>query len=118
MRFSLRWLFGVITLAGIASTDCRVDGSRTRTSRVNAWWSTLDLPQPLPTGFRTHTRNTPGQPLFRRGGRAAGQGGTVALHVNALPLCGRLKRRRWESNPLQTALQAVAVPSGSSVRFI
>ena len=25
------------------------------------------------------------------------------------------QRRRWESNPLQTALQAVAVPSGSSV---
>ena len=27
-----------------------------------------------------------------------------------------LLRRRWESNPLQTALQAVAVPSGSSVK--
>ena len=26
------------------------------------------------------------------------------------------KRRRWESNPLQTALQAVAVPSGSSAQ--
>jgi hypothetical protein len=26
------------------------------------------------------------------------------------------QRRRWESNPLQTALQAVAVPSGSSVK--
>ena len=27
------------------------------------------------------------------------------------------QRRRWESNPLETALQAVAVPSGSSVRL-
>ena len=30
----------------------------------------------------------------------------------------RDQRRRWESNPLETALQAVAVPSGSSVVLI
>lgn len=31
-------------------------------------------------------------------------------------IIGYVKRRRWESNPLETALQAAAWPSGSSVR--
>ena len=42
--------------------------------------------------------------------------GRCAVGLVGIPMPA-FKRRRWESNPLQTALQAVAVPSGSSVMF-
>ena len=34
------------------------------------------------------------------------------------PLAWPYQRRRWESNPLEAALQAAAVPSGSSATFV
>src|SRR5436190_14332612 len=50
----------------------------------------------------------------RRGDSLARPGEPLAWRQTSLAC----KRRRWESNPLGAALQAAAVPSGSSVIFL
>ena len=60
---------------------------------------------------RFHVRNTRHQPLIPCAARRWPSDVKPLLVVS-------FKRRRWESNPLQAALQAVAWPSGSSVKQV
>jgi hypothetical protein len=58
------------------------------------------------------------QPAVRRSWRPSGEGLFQTLHISQKWSPNRQpvgQRRRWESNPLRTALQAAASPSGSGV---
>jgi hypothetical protein len=81
------------------------------TARSLIWCSTAEL-----TGLAT-----PGQNPCAEHAEPITATGRSGCREDRAPLDGRRQRslpsnrRRWESNPLQTALQAVADPSGSSV---
>lgn len=82
---------------------CRMDGNRTRNPQgFSLMLFPVELPQPMSSVVRTHSRNAPCRPVFNRDRRAAGRDDTVALLVNHSPLVERLKRRRRDSNPLDT----------------
>ena len=73
------------------------------TSRLTTWRSTTELPWLTRPSVRTHVRNTRRQPPHKRTEPRA-------------PLARPYQKRRWELNPLEAALQAAAVPSGSGAR--
>lgn len=73
------------------------------TSRLTTWRSPTELPWLTRPSVRTHVRNTRRQPPHKRTEQRA-------------PLARPYQKRRWESNPLEAALQAAAVPSGSGAK--
>ena len=80
------------------------------TARFLVWCSASELTTLSNAAFvRTHARNARDRPPQSVGVSCAAGPATSDFASKSW------SRRRWESNPLQTALQAVAVPSGSSV---
>ena len=66
-----------------------------------------------PYGPKTERIGTTQSLMILRRGVLVNHSGGVVLRTGPLDS----QRRRWESNPLETALQAVALPSGSSATF-
>ncbi len=93
-----------------------MDGSRTRNRQVcSLMLFPVELPQPMSSGFRTHSRNTPYRPLSR-GRRAAGLGDTVALLVDGWPPSGGARDAggsRTRLKPLCRRLPCRLAPASS-----
>lgn len=93
-------------------------GVEPATARFTVWCSNPELttwrpiqPSSEPSrGTRVADRLSPGRDQARAAGPAAS---TLSKWLSLLAVA--LQRRRWESNPLKAALQAAAVPAGSSV---
>ena len=87
------------------------------TARFMVWCSAIELTTLAADTafFRTHSRHTRATIASHQGRAAVRRWNWLNQpHINLLS--DHVQRRRWESNPLETALQAVAKPSGFSVR--